>query len=113
MRQAVPQLIPAGDDVTVPVPVPPFWTVSVLAGEKLATQVMSAVSVTATVLVVPLQSWPQPANVTPGSGLAVSVTVVPLANRAEQAVPQFMAFPGPDVTVPVALPCNCTVNAGA
>ncbi len=114
IRQPVPQLIPAGDEVTEPVPFPPFWTVSVLAGEKLATQFISEVSVTVVVVAVPLQSCPQPANVMPGSGFAVRVIAFPsFTNRAEQSAPQFIPFPGPDVTVPVALPCNCTFNAGA
>jgi len=105
IRQPVPQFIPTGDDVTVPVPFPPFWTVSTLGGEKFATHVLSDVSVTVTVFVVPLQSWLHPANITLGSGFAVRVTAFPsFTNSAEQSAAQFIPFPGLDVTVPVALP---------
>jgi hypothetical protein len=114
IRQPVPQFIPVGDDVTVPVPFPPFWTVSIFGREKLATQVISAVSVTVTVFAVPMQSWPHPENMAVDVSVAVSVTMLPLTNRAEQVVPQSIPVPGLDATVPVPLlPCNCTVNAGA
>jgi hypothetical protein len=58
---------------------------------------------------VPLHAPDQPANVAPVLGVAVSVTGVPLAKLAAQAVPQLM----PDgllVMVPVPVPAFCTVS---
>ena len=61
-----PQLIPAGELVTVPLPVPAFDTVSVKVwGVKVAVTVVAAVIVT-TQTPVPLQPPPlQPAKVEP------------------------------------------------
>jgi hypothetical protein len=79
--QAVPQLMPPGTLVTVPVPLPPFVTlntncVAVNVAVTLSAAVMSIVHVP-----VPLQAaLPlQPVNVEPLAGVAVRVTVVPLA----------------------------------
>src|SRR5207253_929023 len=79
VAQVVPQVIPAGLEVTVPLPVPAFTTASVnRCTLKVAVTVVSALIVTMHGLV-PEQPPPlQPANVEPALGVAVRVTVVPL-----------------------------------
>ena len=76
---AVLQLIPAGLLVTVPLPVPALFNVSVKVcvgcGLNVAVQAVIAVMVTAPVVhPVPLH----PANTEPVAGVAVSVTTAPL-----------------------------------
>src|SRR5882724_1839497 len=85
-EQAVPQEMPAGKLVTVPLPVPALLTVSV---KDCKVQVP-----------VPVQPPPlQPLKMDPAAGAAVKVIAVPLANAAEQAVPQETPV-GALVTVP-------------
>jgi hypothetical protein len=97
-EQVAPQLIPEGDDITVPVPVPVFET------ERPCTP-LANVAVTAISLVmtteqgpVPLQAPDQPLKVEPDPGDAFSVTVEHSSTSGEHAVPQLI-LPGP-VTVP-------------
>ncbi len=77
----VPQSIPAGLEVTVPLPVPDLLTESV---KVWACWVNVAVTAVAAFMVtthepVPEQPPPlQPVNVDPPAGLAVSVTTVPV-----------------------------------
>ncbi len=74
-----PQLIPAGLELTVPLPVPGLFTVRVkVCTLKVAATVVAAFMVT-TQEPVPEQPPPlQPEKVDPPAGLAVSVTDVPL-----------------------------------
>jgi hypothetical protein len=58
---------------------------------------------------VPVQAPFQPANVEPVAGVAVKVTVVPLANEAKHVVPQEIAG-GTLVTVPLPVPDFVTVS---
>ena len=78
----MPQLIPAGALVTMPLPAPALLTVSVTgckANVAVIVAAVAAVTVTAQVPV-PEQLPPlQPPNVDPAAGVAVSVTTVPLA----------------------------------
>ena len=105
----VPQLIPEGLLVTVPVPVPASCTVSGEVGTlNVAVTEVAAVRVTAQVLV-PLQAPDQPAKVEPVLGAAVSVTDVPKPKVALHVVPQLMPV-GLLVTVPVPVPAFCTVS---
>src|ERR1700682_3338472 len=60
---------------------------------------------------VPEQAPLHPAKTEPAAGVAVSVTVVPLAKLAEQVAPQLIP-PTLLVTVPVPLPCLLTSNCG-
>src|SRR5262245_43653128 len=53
----------------------------------------------------------QPRNSHPGSGAAVSITTVPLANCDPQMLPHSMAV-GDDVTRPVPPPVTVTVSTG-
>ena len=73
-------MIPAGALVTVPLPVPALLTVRANVGtSKVAMTVVVAFKVTVQGPV-PVQPPPlQPLNVEPVAGVAVSVTVVPLA----------------------------------
>jgi hypothetical protein len=102
----LPQLMPAGALVTVPVPVPALLTerVKVWASWELnvAVQVVLAFIVTAPLLQpVPLQ----PENVELAAGMAVNVTVVPLVYVAEQMLPQLI--PADRWSLFRFLPCFC------
>jgi hypothetical protein len=108
-EQAVPQLIPDGELVTVPDPEPAVDTVSVWVRAKFAVTVVLAFSVTWHVPV-PEQPPPdQPAKAEPVAGAAVSVTTVPLVNEWVQVDPQLIPA-GELVTVPVPAPPFVTVS---
>src|SRR5436190_5973660 len=77
-EQSAPQLIPPGLDVTVPLPRPLLFTVSVNSSLNVAVTVRAA-------LIVTVQDAPaaesqplHPLNLEPDAATAVSVTVVPL-----------------------------------
>ena len=75
----MPHVIPVGVLVTVPLPVPAFVTVSAKVGSKVAVTVVAADIVT---VQEPVPEHPpplQPLKIDPESGVAVSVTAVPLA----------------------------------
>ena len=82
--QVAPQLMPAGDEVTVPVPVPAFVTLSAnVVAELLKVAVTERAAVIDTVQApVPVQAPLQPANVEPLAAAGVSVTDAPLAKLA-------------------------------
>lgn len=75
---------------------------------KLALVDRLPLTVTAQVVAVPTQTPDQPANVLPAGGVAVSVTTVPAATVAVQAVPQLMP-PTLLVTVPELLTLTLSV----
>src|SRR5207249_577708 len=110
-EQVAPQVIPAGELVTVPLPVPPLLTVRAKLGRlKVAVTVVAAESVS-TQAPVPEHPPPvQPVKVEPAAGVAVSVTAVPLAKLAEQVAPQVIPA-GELVTVPLPVPALLTVSA--
>jgi len=109
VEHVVPQEIPAGVLVTVPLPAPVFVTVSAKDDcTKLAVTVVGAFTVTVQVLV-PVQPPLHPVKVEPAAAAAVSVTEVPLANDAEQVAPQEMPA-GLLVTVPLPAPAFDTVK---
>src|SRR6266704_3302625 len=110
-EQVAPQVIPAGELVTVPLPVPAGVTVRVKVwSAKVAVTVVAALRVTVQVPV-PEQPPPlQPLKVEPAAGLAVSVTAVPLVKLAEQVAPQVIPA-GELVTVPLPVPALLTVSA--
>ena len=73
-------VIPAGTLVTVPLPAPALLTVSVVvARANVAVTVVAAVIVTVHVPVPPHPPPLQPVKIEPASGVAVRLTVVPLA----------------------------------
>jgi hypothetical protein len=104
-----PQLIPEGDEVTVPPPVPflltarPNWITLKLADTD------SAVSMVTEQVPVPLHAPDQPMNVDVPPGAAVSVTTVPLAKLKEHVGPQLIPE-GDEVTVPSPVPVLATFN---
>ena len=105
-EQLLPQLMPAGLLVTVPLPVPALARVRVkVLRLNVAVQVVLVFIVTE-----PLQPVPdQPAKVEPKAGVAVKVTAVPLLSVAEQVLPQLMPA-GLLVTVPLPVPALATVR---
>ena len=108
-EQVLPQLMPEGLLVTVPLPVPFFVIdridfVSAGCGLKVAVQVL-ATSMVITPLLQPVPL--HPANVEPSAGVAVNVTSVPLLNGAEHVPAQLMPD-GPLVTVPFPVPLLVT-----
>jgi|SRR5689334_1675093 len=108
----VPQSIPAGLLVTVPIPTPALVTVrvKVLAGAvKVAVTVWSAFITTVHEPVPPHPPPLQPVKVEPPVGAAVSTTVLPIAKSAAQVVPQEIPA-GLLVTVPVPVPDLLTVK---
>ena len=113
LGQLGPQEIPAGLDVTVPLPVPALETVS---GNLKAVNVVVTVAAADTVMVhwvgVPetgVQLELKLVKFELASGAAVRVTTVPLANWKEQVGPQEMPA-GLEVTVPPPLPALDTVG---
>src|SRR5205823_13880690 len=109
-EQVTPQLIPAGELVTVPLPVPALLTVSAKLGRlKVAVTVVAAMTVT---VQAPVPEHPpplQPVKVEPAAAVAVSVTAVPLVKLAEQVAPQVMPA-GVLVAVPLPVPALETVR---
>jgi hypothetical protein len=110
-RQAalpLPHVIPP--PVTVPRPVTATLssTSAVEPPEKVAVTLRAALIVTEHVRADPLHASPQPVNVSPVLGVAVSVTFVPDASVAEQVVPPSPQLIPPPVTVP--LPVTETVS---
>lgn len=110
--QSTPQLIPAGDDVTVPVPAPArIWvSVKVLSVNVAVTDFASVTDTTQAP--VPVQAPLQPAKVEPGPSAAESVTDVPWSYVSVQSTPQLMPA-GAEVIVPVPVPVLVTVSAYA
>jgi hypothetical protein len=110
-EHVVPQAIPAGELVTVPVPVPPLATVRVKdpgLAVKFALTDFAASMVTLHAPV-PLHAPLQPANVEPESGVAVKFTTAPLSKFAEHVGPQ--EIPADELaTVPEPVPLFVTVR---
>jgi hypothetical protein len=73
-------LIPDGDDVTVPVPVPDFVTVRVYDVLNVAVTFLFEFIVTVTVELEPVASPDHPPNADDESGVAVNVILAPDAN---------------------------------
>jgi len=96
-------MMPAGVLLTVPrllpvtVPFPALLTVRLTPCESLNVAVTIVVEVRVSVQApVPVQPPPlQPANMEPVAGLAVRVTVVPLAKDPEQVMPQLISGGAP------------------
>jgi phage tail protein X len=106
--QSEPQLIPAGELVTVPEPVPERVTVSVrVIVLNEATHDLAAVIVTAPSA--QSASPLQPANTDPVPAVALRVTVLLPGNASLQSVPQVIPA-GVEVTEPDPLPVFDTLS---
>ena len=104
-------MIPAGELVTVPLPLPVILTVRVAAAwrSKVAVTVVAALRVTVQEPV-PEQPPPlQPVKLEPAAGATVRVTAVLLGKLAEQVAPQVIPA-GELVTVPLPVPALLTVR---
>jgi hypothetical protein len=103
-----PQLMPAGHDVTLPLPRPHLVTVNWYDGRlNLAVTYFAWFMYTVQVFSEPLQAPDQCENVDPSAGLAVSVTDVFEANDAVHVEPQSMPA-GDEMTLPVPGPLRLT-----
>jgi hypothetical protein len=111
-EHVAPQLIPAGLDATVPLPVPVFATVNVrgIRVNVAVVETLPAGIVMVHVVLVPVHAPDHPAkNELTESGLAVSVTCEVWPNCAEHVLPQLIPE-GLDETVPVPEPLLVTVR---
>src|SRR6266487_4542385 len=93
-----PQLIPAGELLTVPLPFPSLVTVSVLMDWKVALTERFALMLTVHVPV-PVQAPDQPEKTEPAAGVAFRLTEVPCTYACVQVEPQLIPT-GEEVTVP-------------
>mgnify|MGYP006928526708 CR=1 FL=1 len=103
--------MPLGVLPTVPFPVPNTHADkprSDVTPPKFAVTFLEAAMFTVQ-LPVPVQSPLQPINVDPGSGVTVSVTLVPLTNDALQVLPQLMPA-GALLAIPEPVPDLVTVR---
>ena len=107
--QTVPQEMPLGLLVTVPVPlpVPDLLTVNWFVGMVLNVADTLAVPVTVQGPL-PEQAPPQLTNDEPAAAAAFKATEVPTSNWFEQVIPQLIPA-GVEVTVPLPVPCLVTV----
>lgn len=112
-EQDVPQLIPVGVLVTEPAPafIKVLETLRTGLVPKMAMTCLSA-DIFSTQGPVPLQAPSHPEKTVPLSGVAISVTWLPLANDAEQLLPLVpQVIPATSlVIVPVALPIVLAVR---
>ena len=105
--QVPPQSIPAGEEVTIPLPA--LLTVRMkLCKVKLALALFAA-SIVTVQAPVPVQAPLQPVKVEPVAGVAVSVTAVVYPKVPLQVLPQLMPA-GVLATVPVPVPAGLTVS---
>jgi hypothetical protein len=105
-EQVAPHVMAAGDEITVPAPVPVFVTVSryEVTGPTLNVAVtLLAASIVTWQAPVPVHPPLHPANRDPPIGAAASVTDVPKLKFATHVAPQLMPV-GEEVTAPDPLP---------
>lgn len=106
--QVLPQAMPAGDEVTVPVPLRVTLSVLWVRVKTAPTEVAPA-----TVTLqgpVPLQAPVQPAKADCAAGVAVSVIALPKLRVTVQVLPQLRPV-GDETTEPVPVPDRATVTA--
>lgn len=105
-----PQVMPAGSEVTVPLPVPVLFTVRRYAFRvKFAWTDAAALTFTTQVVAVPVQAPLQPLKVESLAAAAVRVTMLPPGNEAVQVEPHERPA-GAEVTVPLPAPFLVTVS---
>ena len=104
-------MMPGGDDVTVPLPLPGFVTVRVkLTGFNVNVAVTAFGALMVTWQAPEPEHAPlHPVKTDPGAAEAVRVTTVPVGKLALQVGPQLMPA-GEDVTVPLPVPPFVTVR---
>jgi hypothetical protein len=107
-EQVLPQLIPAGLLVTVPLPAPALVTVRV-RGILLKVAVHVLLPFIVTTPSEQSASPLKPAKKESAAGFALRVTEVPLLKEAEQVLPQVTPA-GEDVTEPLPLPNLLTLK---
>jgi hypothetical protein len=100
---------PPRSAVTVPLPVTD--TVRVCRGTNVALTTWLELNVTLHVFAMPLHAPDHPANADPLAGIAVNITVVPVANEPAHVGGQAKA-PTSEVTVPDPKPCVTIVSVG-
>src|SRR3954453_4941524 len=109
------QLIPAGELLTEPRPVPAFCTESVLASSNLALTVVSAPIVIKHLPSASLSQPVQPLNSEPGSAVASSLAVEPSSNLASpwepQSIPVGLLTTAPE-PAPVLVTARLNLGAG-
>ena len=104
LAHAVPQLMPAGLDVTVPLPVPVLVAVRVKRWSVKMALTDRAFAIVTVHVAPDTESHPvQPVNSESAAAVAVSVTCEELTNVPEHPAGQLMPA-GADVTVPPPLP---------
>src|ERR1043165_9600647 len=103
--------MPAGDELTVPLPVPALLTVRIsLTTVRAKDAVTEVAAFSATWQVpVPAQAPPHPENADPRAAVAVRVTTVPGVKLVLQAAPQLTPA-GLDTSVPAPVPARVTVR---
>ncbi len=99
--------MPAGLEVTVPLPDPELATVNNGLSVKVAVTDLAVSIVTLQGFAEPLHAPDQPAKTEVAEGVAVSITTVFGLYGSEQSVPQWMP-PGLEVIVPVPAPVRET-----
>ena len=107
-EQVLPQLMPAGELVTVPLPVPVLLSVSEYV-MRLNVAVQLILVLTVKLPLEQVASPDQPAKTEPLAATGVRVTAVPLTKLLEQPAPQLMPA-GELVTVPMPVPPRFTVR---
>ena len=102
--------MPAGEEITLPVPLPISTTVSGMVSEaNVAVTDSAALMVTEQVVPEPEQAPLQPVKVLPEAGVSVNVTIVPEEKAELHVVPQLIPA-GDEVTVPEPEPALETVK---
>jgi hypothetical protein len=109
VQLALHRVMPPGELLTVPLPVPMLVTVSetVMGGGVKVADTFWAAFITMTQVLIPLHPPDQPVKVEPAVPLAVRVTELPTANSVLQVLPQLM--PG-GLLVMMPLPSLLIVN---
>jgi hypothetical protein len=109
-EQVLPQSIPAGEEATLPEPVPDLTTVSAgWVAVKLAVQLTFASITNEVVAEVPVHAPDQPRKPDPAGTIAIRLTTVPAAKLAAQVPPQEIPA-GEELMLPVPSPELATAN---
>jgi hypothetical protein len=108
-EHVLPQAMPAGALVIVPVPAPDLVTVTMTDCSANVAETDAAAFIVTVQAPLPKQAPLHPVKPDPASGVTVKLTTVPLAKAAEQLAPQEMPA-GELVMVPVPVPILPTLS---